>query len=109
GDRRRPAVDLLDQGVVRVAAPDTLRGVELVVPGGLDPRDALDDVDELVDADQLVAAQVDRLVAVAGEDHLGSLDAVVDVHERAGLLAVAPDLDVVVTGDRGGRDLAADR
>ena len=38
-----------------------------------------------------------------------AVGAVVDVHERAGLLAVAPDLDLVLARELGGDDLAADR
>src|SRR5581483_10119712 len=35
--------------------------------------------------------------------------AIVDVHEAAGLLAVAPDLDLVLTGQLGRRHLSGDR
>ena len=38
-----------------------------------------------------------------------AVDAVVDVHERAGLLAVAPDLDLVLARQLGVDHLAADR
>ena len=38
-----------------------------------------------------------------------AVDAVVDVHERARLLAVAPDLDLVLARQLGGDHLAADR
>ena len=41
-------------------------------------------------------------------DRLDALEAVVDVHEAAGLLAVAPDLDLVLAGSLGLDDLAAD-
>src|SRR4051812_1420041 len=70
GDGWLPAVDLADQGVVGVAAPDALRSIELVVALTADAGDLLDDVDELVDRDQLGAAQIDRLGAVTPEDHL---------------------------------------
>src|SRR3954447_1834962 len=70
GDRRLPPVGLHDLAVVAVAAADTLRGVELVLPLAADAGDALHDVDEPVDRDQLGAAQVDRHRAVALEDHL---------------------------------------
>src|SRR3546814_238911 len=56
-DRRRPAVGLLDLGVVAVATAHTLRSVELVVALALDASDVLDDVDQLVDADQLVGTE----------------------------------------------------
>src|SRR5919106_138196 len=45
---------------------------------------------------------------VAGGQAQRALQAVVDVGEAAGLLAVAPDLDAVVAGERGGGHLAAD-
>ena len=38
-----------------------------------------------------------------------AVGAVVDIHERAGLLAVAPDLDLVLARHLGGDHLAADR
>ena len=38
-----------------------------------------------------------------------AVGAVVDIHERAGLLAVAPDLDLVLARQLGGDHLAADR
>src|SRR4051812_41669898 len=96
GDRRLPAVDLAEHRVVAVATAYALRSRQVV---GLLDRDAgnfLDDRDHLVDGDQLGGAEVDRLDVRAGEDLLGATYAVVDVHEAAGLLAVAPDVDRVI-------------
>src|SRR6185312_10028375 len=51
----------------------------------------------------------ERLGDVAPGKQLGAVDAVGDVLERAGLVAVAPDLDRVVAAHLGLNDLAADR
>ena len=47
-------------------------------------------------------------VDVAPGEHLGAVDAIVDVLEAAGLVAVAPDFDGVVAGELRFDDLAAD-
>src|SRR5688572_11872539 len=107
---RLPAEDLVDQRVVAVAAVDALGRVEVVAAFELDAADVLGDVDELVDRDAFGAAEVDRVVpGLALGDYVDALEAVGDVHERAGLLAVAPDLDLVLAGHLGLDDLAADR
>src|SRR5690606_36108854 len=51
---------------------------------------------------------VERVGDVAVGDEQGPGDAVVDVGEAPGLVAVAPDLDGVPTGQLGGGHLAAD-
>src|SRR5690606_24789265 len=81
---------------------------QVVAPPELHAGDLLDDVDELVDGDQLAAADVERLVHVAAGEAQGPLDAVVDEHEAARLLAVAPDLDLVGAGQLGLGHPAAD-
>ena len=73
-----------------------------------DTGDLRHDVHELVDAHELTAAEVDRVLDAAVQDRLGAVDAVVDVHEAAGLLPVAPDLDLVVAAHLGLGNLAAD-
>src|SRR6185295_459127 len=108
-DGRRPVHQLLDQRVVAVAAAHALGRIELVAALQLHAGDLLDDVDQPVDADQLVRADVQRLDDVAFGELDRALRAVVDIHERARLLAVAPDFDVVLAGELGGDDLAADR
>src|SRR6202011_162746 len=82
--------------------------IELV--GALEPDagDLLDDVDQAVDADQLVAADVQGVDDVALRQPDRAVVAVVDIHERAGLLAVAPDLDLVLARELGSDHLAAD-
>ena len=108
-DARRPAETLHDQRVVAVAAVDALRGGQVVSALQFDAGNVFDDVHQLVDRDRLVAAEIERLDDVAGHDHLGALEAVVDVHEAARLLAGAPDLDLVTARQLGLDDLAADR
>src|SRR5208282_1849299 len=66
-----PFEDLLDEGVVGVAARDAFGRVELVGAPELDSRDLLGQGDEMVDLDELGGAEVDgrgdQLVAVG--DH----------------------------------------
>ena len=104
-----PVHELFDEGVVAVAAVDALGGLEIVGAFELDAGDVFDDVDELVDGDQFVAAEVDGLDDVAPEEVLGSLEAIGDVHEGPGLMSVAPDFDIVFTGEFGFDDFSADR
>src|SRR5205085_638224 len=54
-------------------------------------------------------ADVDRLDDLAPGQALRALEAVGDVHEAAGLVAVAPDLDLVAAGELGLDHLAAHR
>src|SRR5258708_492432 len=108
-DGGRPTHQLLDQVVVAVAPAHALGRIELV--GALEPDagDLLDDVDQAVDADQLVAADVQGLDDVALGQPDRAVGAVVDIHERAGLLAVTPDLDLVRARELGRAHLAAAR
>ena len=46
---------------------------------------------------------------VAVRDHVNALHAIVNIHEAAGLVAVAPDEDVLFAGVHGFDDLAAER
>src|SRR5260370_39563250 len=91
-DGGRPTHQLLDQVVVAVAPAHALGRIELV--GALEPDagDLLDDVDQAVDADPRVAADVQGLDDVAVGQPDRAVGAVVALHERAGLLAVAPEL-----------------
>jgi len=98
--------NVFDVGVVHTILPGLEVGLETYYKSA---RDLLDDPDEFIDRDHLLAPEVDRLFDRRVHDPLGSLDAVVDVHEAAGLLAISPDLDLVPTGELGLRDLPADR
>ena len=88
-----PTQVLNDLGVVAVAAIHAFGSGEVVIVLELDAGDVFDHVVETFDRGQLVGTEIDRLEDVAVGDGEDSLDAVVDVHEAAGLLAVAPDFD----------------
>src|ERR1043166_3721359 len=94
-DVRFPVQIFFDQRVVAVAAVHALGRLEIVPALELDAGDGFDDVDEAVDRDDFAAAEVDRFEDVAVEDLLRAFQAIRDVHEAAGLIAVAPDFDLV--------------
>ena len=92
---RFPVENLLDQRVVAVAAVHAFGRGEIVTAFQFHPGDLFHDVDQLIDRDQLAAAEIERLDEIAVHDHLRSLHAIVDLHEAARLMAVAPDFDFV--------------
>ena len=53
----------------------------------------------MIDGDRFAGAKVDRLQNVGTEDQIDSFDAVVDVHETAGLIAAAPNFDFMLSGE----------
>src|SRR4051794_25391756 len=83
---RFPAEGGLYRCVVAVATADTLRRLEVVAARELNPCDFLRDIDETVYRHQLGAAQVNGVTHVGVHDRLRAVEAVVDVHEAAGLL-----------------------
>src|SRR5215467_7638345 len=93
-NRGSPAELLLDQRVLAAASADSLRGGEVVPAFELPARDVFDDVDQLVDRDQFVTPDVDRFDDIAGDQLPRAINAVVDVHEAAGLLAIPPHFDL---------------
>src|SRR3954467_11576015 len=62
---------------------------------------------QTVDCRQLIRPQVQRLFDVAVHDLVDSLNTVIDVHKATGLLAVAPDLNLVLTRLDSANDLTA--
>src|ERR1043166_5690925 len=70
--------------------------------------DVFDEVHQLIDRHQFAAPQVERFQDVTGEDGLRSLKAVIDVHETAGLMAVAPDFNFMLSRELGLDDFPAD-
>mmetsp|Transcript_33663 Transcript_33663/g.73446 ORF Transcript_33663/g.73446 Transcript_33663/m.73446 type:complete len:341 (+) Transcript_33663:111-1133(+) len=101
---RGPPELFLDHGVVAVSATNALR------PGNVLDREILASKthrqdSKVVHADHLVSAEVQRHVAVREHDADRALDAVVDEHKRASLLAIAPDLEF----GGGDNSLAAER
>lgn len=93
-----PAEHLLDEGVVGVAATDTLGAGDVLVLEGL-AGELNADVGHLVHADHLVGAKVDGLLEVRVHEAEDTLNTVIDVHEGAGLLTVAPDLELLGGGE----------
>src|ERR687897_3298590 len=92
-DLRLPSEVSLDERIVAGSAPHSLRGVELVPAAKPHAGDLLHDCHKLVDGQEVGTADVDWLGDVALHQELGAIDAIVDEHEAARLLAVAPDLD----------------
>mmetsp|Transcript_17233 Transcript_17233/g.50061 ORF Transcript_17233/g.50061 Transcript_17233/m.50061 type:complete len:245 (+) Transcript_17233:449-1183(+) len=103
GDAWAPAEHLLDEGVVRVAAAHAL-GPRDVLDGELLALEGERHRRHVVHGDHLVRADVERLGVVRHHQADDALHGVVHVAEGAGLLAVAPHLEL-----RGGREgLAAE-
>src|SRR5271155_829410 len=96
-NRRLPAEILEDLRVVAVATIHALGSVELILPFQRYARNLFHHIYNLIDGDEFTAAKIDRLMNVALENGLCAFRAVIDVHEAACLLAVAPDLDFVFT------------
>lgn len=96
-DRRLPAKSVEDHRVVAVATTHTRWRAEIITALESDPCDVLDEIDKPIDRDSLGATDVDRLIDVARHDLERALEAVIDIHETASLLAVAPDVDLVPT------------
>ena len=111
GCGRLPVENFLDEGVVGVAAGHALRRVQVVFAVHLHAGDLFDLGQQFVDGNQFAGAEVDRRgdQVVAVHDLVNALHAVVNIHEAAGLLAVAPDRDVLLAGVHRLDDLAAER
>src|ERR1700692_3475158 len=65
------------------------------------------DIYQLVDCDKLVRAKIKRLAIIRLHNAIDAFDAIIDIHERTGLFAIAPNLYFFVVADR--RDLPTDR
>ena len=57
-------------------------------------RNLGDDIGQLVDSDHPVLAKIERFVVIRMHQAVPALNAIIDIAERAGLLAVAPNLDL---------------
>src|SRR6266487_3050468 len=106
-DAWRPAQTLFDERVVAVATVHALGRFQVIIALQLHAGDPLDEIHQLIDGDQFVAAQVERFDNLALEDGLRSFQAVVDVHEAAGLMTITPDLDLMFAGELRLDDFAA--
>src|SRR5680860_957706 len=101
-----PSEHLSQQAVVGIAAAHTLRSVDVLEADVGLTGNFRDDPRKLIDAHHPVGSQVQR-VGVAGlHQAVNALDAVIDIAERTGLLAVTPDLDLPALFRRS--NLAAD-
>ena len=63
-------------------------------------------IHQLINRDKPVGTEIQRLVVIGLHEPQQTLDAIIDVHERTCLLAIAPNLDGVSVGCK--RDLAGD-
>lgn len=94
-----PAKDFLDERIVAIATIDAFGGAEVVVALEFDAGDIFNDIHELIDRDAFGRAEVDGIVPrFAVGDHVDAFEAIGDVHERAGLITIAPDFDFVFSG-----------
>jgi len=118
GRVRLPLEHLLDEGVVGIASGHAQRRVQLVGALELHAGDLFHLADQRVDGDEFAGTEVDRRrdQIVAMRDHVNALHTVVNIHEAAGLLARAPDVDAQIlfinrldhlAAHRGGRLFAA--
>ena len=82
---RLPMQILPDEGVVAVAAIDALRRAEIVVALQFDACKFLGEINELVDRDGLARTQIDGLHDFRVHHEVDALQAVIDIHETAGL------------------------
>src|SRR6202000_518845 len=93
-DPRLPLQHRAQPRIVTVPAADALRLGKVVRQRDLLPGCSDHDFGKLVDSDQFVGAEIERLFVLRPHDAMDALDAVVDIHERTGLLAVAPYVDL---------------
>src|SRR5205085_12301804 len=103
-----PAKIFLDEGVVAVAAIDAFGSFQIVRALKLNAGDVFDQVHQTINGDQLAAAKIDRFENVAVKTCLGAFEAIIDIHEAASLMAIAPDFDFMFTGQFGLNDFTAD-
>ena len=94
----RPAEQLLDFSVVAVAAINAFGRLQIIASFELDAGNLLNDVNQTVYGHEFVAAEVDWFEDIAVHDRLCAFETIIDVHETAGLMAIAPDLDFMFAG-----------
>ena len=76
--------------------------------GDLDAGDFGNHVVQAIDGDEFGGTHIQRLTDIGVHQTNAAFDTVVDVHEAARLLAVAPDLDLVLAAALAWMHLAAD-
>src|SRR5208282_6263685 len=95
GNPRRPVQDRAQFRVVGIASAHALRP-GYVLAGDLDSRDVRYNFGEFVYRNHPVLTHIERVVVVRSHQLADPGETVVDIAERARLLAVAPDLDFVI-------------
>src|SRR6266567_3747225 len=103
-----PSEPVKNQRIVAVASQDTFGSVEVVDPLEPDAGDLLNDIHKPVDGDDFVRSQIQGFGDVAMHDQFCALNAILDEHEAARLLSIAPDVYLVRTRQLRFDDLAAD-
>src|SRR5690242_10820314 len=99
-----PAKNLAKPAIVAVAAAYTLRTAQVVTLGQFLAGNIRDDIHQLIDGHQFVCTEVERVAIIGSHDADQAFHAVVNVHERTGLLAIAPYFDLAAVLSQG--DLA---
>ena len=89
---------LLDKRIVAVATGHSTRRVQVVIPFKLDPRDFLDLRDQVIDGNQFAGAQVDggSNQVITMHDLVDAIGAIINKHEAARLMPIAPDADRMI-------------
>src|ERR1051326_7202242 len=93
-----PIDPLQDHRVVAISSADAFRRIEVVLSLQLYLRYVLGNIHKLINGYQFAAAQVDGLENVTFHDGCCTLQTVIDVHEAASLMAVAPDFNLSGAG-----------
>ena len=107
-DLRLPIERLSQLSIVGVAPPHPLRTRDVLL-GDLGPGHFCNDVGELIDRHHAILPQVEGRVVPRAHQAEQPFQAIVDVTERAGLLAVPPDLHLSAARELRPRHLAAQR
>ena len=92
-----PSKVLINEGIIAVATGDPFGSVEIIFSLQFNAGDVFHDIDQLVDGDEFAAAEVEGFDDVIFEEHDSAVEAVIDVHERAGLVTIAPDFDFMIS------------
>src|SRR5437763_4764716 len=97
-DGRLPTHEVANFRVVAVATVDTFGRLQIVNALEFHAGNFFHQIDQAIDRDQLVAANVERTGDGTLHHQERAFEAIIDVHEAARLLTVAPDLDFILTG-----------
>src|ERR1700738_5089223 len=94
-DLRLPLEDFTQTRVVAIAAAHALGLGDVIAFADPLAGDLRHDVHQFVDRNHAVLSEIDRLAMIALHQPVDTFDAVIDVAVRTGLLAVAPNFNVV--------------